>query len=74
MLSTGVLLSESMFMGKKTNMWSRPSCGMDRAPTKDALAITPQAPAAHIFLSRLPATCDRITTIKCQFGYTRSSL
>jgi hypothetical protein len=56
--------------------WLRGLACTDRptllAPAKDALAITPQAPAAHIFLSRLAAICDRTATVKCQFGYTRS--
>jgi hypothetical protein len=33
----------------------------------------PQAPAAHIFFCRdWPRVCDSITTIRCQFGHTRS--
>ena len=31
MLSSGVLLPESMFIGMATSIYSNPSCGMDRA-------------------------------------------
>ena len=41
MLSSGVLLPESMFMGRKTSMYSSPSCGIDRAtvPRKIPIAV-----------------------------------
>ena len=44
MLSSGVLLPESMFMGKKTNMYSKPSWGIDRAtvPRKSPIAVDVQ--------------------------------
>ena len=41
MLSSGVLLPESMFIGRKTSSKSSPSCGIERAtvPRKMPIAV-----------------------------------
>ena len=41
MLSSGVLLPESMFIGRYTSIYSNPSCGIDRAtvPRKIPIAV-----------------------------------